>query len=194
MITLAIDPGKHHCGWAIFVEKKLLRSGVVRVDPDRDTHGPYYRQGRHRQVVCQSSAKIAQEITMLANMAQMLHGGQAVIEIVLEMMHVYVDQDTKKLKDGSNPVELLYIQTTSGAIIGALSQRHPCRVRFIDASEWKKQLKDLATWTMVRNALMPDEVEIAKRCGTYDETGPLGKQFHHGLEAKGIGLWSLYRL
>lgn len=194
MITLSIDPGKHHAGWAIFVERTLVRAGVVMVRPEKDTHNAYYRQGRHKQVTCASSVKIAETIGAHVEIARRIvesRKGSVHVEYVGEMMHVYVDEDGR-LTERASPVELLFIQTTMGAIAGEI--RQPKSTRYVEAAEWKKQRGDLATWTMIRNTLDTQETEVAKSCGVYDETGSLRKHFHHGLEAIGIGLWSLFRL
>lgn len=192
MILVSIDPGKHHAGWAIFVEKMLVRAGVAKVKPQKDTHGPYFRQGKHKQVQAQSAVMLAELIGAHVAVARRIVGDNHVIDVVCEFMHVYLDDDGKLVKGTSSPEDLLYVQNTAGAVMGEI--RAPKRVRHVEANEWKKQRSDAATWPWIRNVMTPAEVEVAKACGIYDAHGPLGANFHHGLEAYGIGAWAQFRL
>lgn len=182
-VSLYIDPGKAHCGWACFAlaTGTLVRAGVERVRPPTRTTitGRGMRVGTHGQIDPTVSTVILP--ARLAASLRDLH----VVHMLTELPQVYVGGHTK------DPRALMYLATTAGAIAGRIQ---PATTRFVEPREWKGQVPDEVFWRRVRRALDDDERTIAVEAGVYQQDGKLGGQFHHGLEAIGLGLWSHLRL
>lgn len=181
--TLAIDPGKRHAGWALFYDRELRCAGIVTVKAAKARHGPDYRQGRHKQEDTTIARTIAEAVK------NEIGGTVDPLEIVCEFQHIYTDK-ARRLTNRSDPTDLLFLAYTVGAIVGA--QRASARVRLVEPSEWKGQRPDEVTWMWIRDKLNSAEQRRAANCHVYDELDRA--DFHHGLEAIGIGLWSLFRL
>jgi hypothetical protein len=184
--VFAIDPGKHHAGWAFFRNAKLVAAGVVRRPPIATAWGPHYRQASHLEVSTAASNAVAEQVANEARRHAGDSAGDGVVDVVTEFMTVYSN-------DNTSPADLLSIQQTAGMIFGAIPIRRK-RLRCVEAREWKKQRNADATWCWIRDELTEDEIKIAKACGVYDASGKLKKDFEHGLSAIGIALWSLFRL
>lgn len=178
MRLLAIDPGKHHAGWALFVDGKLTRAGIEKAPEVEPVERADYRQGRHK----------AHVTTRCALVGNLIHGVGFVDEVIAELPHVYVDGN-RRLTGKADPNDLLFLAFTAGVLTGSA---HRADSRLVEPSEWKGQRPDSVTWKWIRDAMKPAEIEIAIAHDVYDDRHR--KTFHHGLEAIGIGLWASWRL
>ncbi len=178
-LLLAVDPGKHHAGWALFANGYLLAAGIARAVPPKDSRPVTYRQDvpaseTHAQtsVAVQIEAAVSRAIPVAP-----------VTEVIVEGMRVYPGDKR------SNPANMIEVSITSGAILGRFPLARP---RLVTAARWKGQLSDGATWHMIQKNMTAPEISTARACRVYDAEDR--KDFHHGLEAIGIGLWALWRI
>lgn len=186
--TIAIDPGKNHCGLAIFSpEKRLIYLDVVRTEARPRITDPEWRQGAIEAHDGIQPIQVAHEVRRVVLTLGLVN---TYINFVSEWPKHYSDDpgyDRKTSGKGVKAKDLFWLAACAGACAAVVN---PVSVRYFLPSEWKSTAPDEVLWARIEKLFDKnlDEhaiVEVLKKRH--------GKNAHHALEAGGIGLYALWR-
>jgi hypothetical protein len=153
---LAVDPAVNDAGLALFRHGELVWAWVAQAEgAARADRWHWY--ARHVRHALEQRGVDERELTL-----------------VVERMQAYP-------RSPVDPNDLLDVQGTAGAVVGAVPQAR--RVVAVHPREWKGQRPKSAIVADVRRAGIRDALIVAPSAGVR----------HNAVEAVGIGLWYLRR-
>lgn len=164
MNVLAIDPGKHHAGCAVFVEGRLFSARTIK------------SSSKNAALSCREiGSEVKRDVS-----------GITLDKVTCELPNVRARQRQK-----GDPNDLLYLMLTNGAVLSRVVAE---AYELVEVNRWKgsvpkEVMKGRITgdWgnTPAPNPpkLDPDELRVLGH-----------RPSHNTIDAVGIGLWTLRRL
>ena len=164
MGLIAIDPGVHSMGIAVFgANKELLEAW-------NETVPGYFDPG---------SCPVQGWAELPLRLINRLQRPASLDRIVGERQVVY--PGAKGMKTNAN--DLLDLAMCSGAFYGALCVEMRANLTLVEPAEWKAQVPKDITRERIENLLMGKELNVIKK----------GGEMHNVYDAIGIGLFALGR-
>lgn len=193
-VLVAVDPGKDHAGVTIAVDGVVALCETVKIPRRKDLYGPAYRQGRIKAVDSTLCVEVALGVKALLARLD-VDWSVTTIEYVSEIPAVR--KVGKRLSSKVRPEDLMFVQTTGGAVAGMLSFTGKlATVRYIYPEEHKGQIDPEVYWDRVlKIARKSGDEKIAdgvlKSMG--NKSGLPCDKVGHAIDSLGIAYWALWR-